>query len=269
MRILLATPVLGANLAGWREYVTHLGLPGSVSVECWGLQEGPRAVETLYDEGEAAHYLVKGVLARCRREPAVDAVVINCFADPGLHPLRELLDIPVVGAGEAAWLLACSLGWRIGHVSILNNSVSHAYMRTAQLGLAHRLAASIPVPMGVLELGTDRDKTLAAIVACAREAIDLHAADVIVLGCTGMYPYVKAVRDQVPAPIVEPTEAGLWLAVTQAHIGFRYCRKWLYMPAHPPPLNQALRLAKQELAQEGRRLLGDEHRSAIQEPAPD
>ncbi|MEW6547694.1 MAG: aspartate/glutamate racemase family protein [Bacillota bacterium] len=233
MRILLATPVVGANLPGWQEYAAGLGLPASVTVECWGPAEGPRAIETLYDEAKATHYLVRGALARCRRGPAVHAVVINCFADPGLHPLRELLDLPVVGAGEAAWLLACSLGWRIGHISILNNSVPHAYMRVAQMGIAHRLAASIPVPMGVLELEAAPERTVAAIVACAREAIDHHAADVIVLGCTGMYPYVNAVRKQVAAPVVEPTEAALWLAVTQAHIGFRYCRRWLYMPAHP------------------------------------
>lgn len=233
MRILLATPIKGSNLSGWEEYVKDLGLPEKVAVEPWSLTDGPCAVETLYDETESSYHLVRGVLARCHSEPKIDAVVINCFADPGLHPLRESLDIPIIGAGEAAWLLACSLGWRIGHISILNNSVPHAYMRVAQMGIENRLAVSIPLPLGVLDLATDSSATLRTIVRYAGSAIDDHKVDVIVFGCTGMYKYVRDVREQVSAPVVEPTEAALWLAVAQASIGFKYNRKWLYMPAQP------------------------------------
>ena len=47
-----------------------------------------------------------------------DAVVIGHFQEPGLLECRGALDIPVIGLGEASLLAACSMGRRIGLVTI-------------------------------------------------------------------------------------------------------------------------------------------------------
>jgi len=47
-----------------------------------------------------------------------DAVVIGHFQEPGLLECRGALDIPVIGLGEATLLAACSMGRRIGLVTI-------------------------------------------------------------------------------------------------------------------------------------------------------
>lgn len=230
MKILLATPVSNDNDKSKREYIRGLKLPRDVEVEFYSLQKGPRMVETLADEISAAHHLIKEIIPYMEKNDDIDAIVINCFADPGLHPLREILDIPILGAGESAWLLACSLGHRIGHISILNNSLPHAHMKLGQMGLTQRLAASMPIETGVLSLATDTDKTIDAIKTCAMDLIDNHAADVIVLGCTGMNHLIKPLREKIPAPVVEATEAGLWFAIAQASSNLKYGRRWLYMP---------------------------------------
>lgn len=230
MKILLATPISNDNDKSKREYIQWLRLPQDVQVEFYSLQNGPRMVETLADEISAAHHLIKEIIAYRKEKDDIDAIVINCFADPGLHPLREILDIPVVGAGESAWLLACSLGLRIGHVSILKNSLPHAHMKLGQMGLSQRLAASMSIETGVLSLAKDRDKTINAIVTCATDLIDNYAADVIVLGCTGMNHLIEPLRERIPAPVVEATEAGLWFAIVQASSNLKYGRQWLYMP---------------------------------------
>jgi allantoin racemase len=47
-----------------------------------------------------------------------DAFVIGHFQEPGLTECRGAIDIPVIGLGEATMLFACSIGRRIGLVTI-------------------------------------------------------------------------------------------------------------------------------------------------------
>jgi hypothetical protein len=47
-----------------------------------------------------------------------DAFVIGHFQEPGLTECRGAVDIPVIGLGEATMLFACSIGRRIGLVTI-------------------------------------------------------------------------------------------------------------------------------------------------------
>lgn len=71
-----------------------------------------------------AHSLVE---FRCAREvicnaisaeaEGYDAFVIGHFQDAGLYECRSVVDIPVLGLGEASMLQACELGQRIGVVS--------------------------------------------------------------------------------------------------------------------------------------------------------
>ena len=39
-----------------------------------------------------------------------DGIIIACFSDPGLDAIKELLDIPVIGVGEAGYHIAAMLG---------------------------------------------------------------------------------------------------------------------------------------------------------------
>ncbi|HUC16689.1 MAG TPA: aspartate/glutamate racemase family protein [Acetobacteraceae bacterium] len=47
-----------------------------------------------------------------------DAFVVGHFQEPGLTECRGAVDIPVIGLGEATMLFACSLGRKIGLVTI-------------------------------------------------------------------------------------------------------------------------------------------------------
>jgi Asp/Glu/hydantoin racemase len=47
-----------------------------------------------------------------------DAFLIGHFQDSGLHEARSAVDIPVLGLGETSMLHACTLGQRIGLVTI-------------------------------------------------------------------------------------------------------------------------------------------------------
>jgi len=46
-----------------------------------------------------------------------DALVLHCASDPHLDPIRQALDIPVVGVFQAGLLMALTMGYRIGVVT--------------------------------------------------------------------------------------------------------------------------------------------------------
>jgi len=55
---------------------------------------------------------------RCAEAEGCAAFVIGHFQEPGLTECRGAVDIPVIGLGEATMLFACSLGRRVGLVTI-------------------------------------------------------------------------------------------------------------------------------------------------------
>jgi len=61
--------------------------------------DGPAEIHNAHDARAAAPFVVT-TIARAADE-GFDAVIVDCTADPGVAEARELVDIPVVGAGEA------------------------------------------------------------------------------------------------------------------------------------------------------------------------
>ncbi|WP_019216509.1 aspartate/glutamate racemase family protein [Legionella tunisiensis] len=51
-------------------------------------------------------------------EQGYDAFVIGHFQEPGINEIKACIDIPVIGLGESNMLHACSLGRKIGLVTI-------------------------------------------------------------------------------------------------------------------------------------------------------
>jgi len=67
------------------------------------------------------------------------AFVIGHFQEPGLLECRGCLDIPVVGLGEAALLAACTMGRKIGLVTIDPIFIGWHERQIAEHGLTERV----------------------------------------------------------------------------------------------------------------------------------
>lgn len=78
--------------------MARLARPGVVlTYRCTGA--GPTDVRTLHDARAAAPFVVQSIVAAAAE--GFDAVIVDCTADPGVAEARQLVDIAVVGAGEA------------------------------------------------------------------------------------------------------------------------------------------------------------------------
>lgn len=70
---------------------------------------------------------------------AYDAYVMGHFQDPGLYELRAILDIPVIGVGEAAILSGSTLGRRMGIITLAPEFEIYHHEQADRYGLGARL----------------------------------------------------------------------------------------------------------------------------------
>lgn len=95
-------------------YLQELAGP-EVTFEFRGLDPPDRHLHRL-TENRCAIQAVANVIEA--EEEGFDAVIIGHFQDSGLWDARSAVDIPVVGLGECAMLHACTLGYRLGLITI-------------------------------------------------------------------------------------------------------------------------------------------------------
>ncbi|MGY4707633.1 aspartate/glutamate racemase family protein [Candidatus Bipolaricaulota sp. J31] len=230
MRILVIEPVVNGRWAEEdRAYFQELVGPGT-EVELVPITRGPRSIETFYDVAYAAPEILRVVRERAGE---VDALVINCFADPAVDAARELTDRVVVGPAEASMSLALHLGRKFAVVSVLPNTASWVEVQALKFGVERRLAAAVGIEIPVLELESFPKRTVDAIVSAARETVERDGAEVIVLGCTGMAALASAVRERLPVPVIEPAGAAVKLAELLVALGLRHHRGRTYLPPVP------------------------------------
>ncbi len=207
-RILVINPnSTQAVTDGLSDALSAFRTPGGPAIDCVTLAEGPPGIESQrHVDG-----VVQPLCALIGRETA-DAYVIACYSDPGLHAARETTDRPVLGISECGLLTACTLGERIGVISILATSIPRHLRAIRQMGLWERMAGDRALGLGVVELA-DRDRVFARMVDVGRQLIDLDGADVLTLGCAGMAYLREDLQEAVGAPVVDPAQAAVTMAL--------------------------------------------------------
>ena len=131
--------------------------PGS-TVEVHGLSEG-RAIADQYrylEYLDTAEILENGL--RAERE-GYDAFLIGNIFEPGLHALRELLNIPVLGLCEASVFLACLMGASFSVVNVNPKFTRRVTENIASYGLAGRLVSIDQMPSSARRYSIALSKT--------------------------------------------------------------------------------------------------------------
>jgi allantoin racemase len=179
------------------------------------VRSGPASVESAYDEALAA----PDVIARVREaeEEGMDAVIINCFGDPGLDAAREVVSIPVLGPCEASMHVAAMLGHKFSVITVLERLIPELELHAQKYGVGWKLASARSVDLPVLDLEKGREQFVGRMVEKAVEAIEEDDAHVIVLGCTGLAGLDAQVKDGLretgyEVPVIDPASTALKIA---------------------------------------------------------
>jgi allantoin racemase len=197
------------------------------------IDSGPGSIESAFESTVAAPGTIAKILAAERE--GVDAVVIDCMGDPGMHAAREVVRIPVVGPGETSMHVAAMLGHKFSVVTVLRRLRSSFENEAAVYGLASKLASVRSVDIPVLDLESDIEVTRAMLVAEAHKAIEEDGAEAIVFGCTGLMGCATAVREGLlkiglDVPVIDPIPTAVSMAATLVRVGLSHSKLTYPLP---------------------------------------
>ena len=227
MRIRIVTPLTTAGFTSPEE-VEHVAAVGTeVSQVSIGL--GPASVESAFDIALSAPDTVAKV-----REAAAegcDAVVIDCMSDPGLAAAREVVDIPVIGASQAAMHVAALLAHSFSVVTVVDNVKPMFEEQARRYGVGHKLRSVRSIDVPVLELESRPAEVRAALVDESVAAIVEDGAHAIVFGCTGLKGCATNLqrdleeRGHTGVPVIDPVVAALKVAEATAALGLSHSKR--------------------------------------------
>ena len=186
-------------------------------------------------EGNFESYLAAiGVMdAVMRYDQPYDAVIQAGYGEHGREGLQELLDVPVVDITEAAASTAMFLGHKYSVVTTLDRAVPLIEDRLKLAGLDARCASVRASGMAVLELESDPERAVAAIVDQAAAAVTDDHAEVICLGCGGMAELEAKVRERTGVPVVDGVAAAVTIAESLVRLGLSTSKVRTFAPPRP------------------------------------
>lgn len=170
-----------------------------------------------------------------------DAVFIGTIPDVGLIEARSLVDIPVIGYGQASMHFASMLGTKIGIVNFLEPLAAQLRFNAEQYGIAQKLGPIVQADIAFYDIlaGFENpEPIIERFEKAARQAI-AEGADVIIPGEGPMNIFLAThgVHRIDDVPIVDSFGAGIKMCESlvdlQRSSGMSMTRKGYYH-AKPP-----------------------------------
>ncbi len=226
MKIMVINPNTSEEMTGHiREELERIRRPETeLMVVC--PRKGPVAIESSYDEILAAFHSLE--LVREANEQGYDAVVLACFADPGLVAMKEISDILVVGIQEASFHAAAMLGDKFTILTPMKKRIPSKYNDVWRNKMPYHVASVRELGMTVTETEQKPELAQQRIMEVSRKAVEEDGAEVIILGCAGMVGYAEAAAKELNVIVIDPTSVAFKYAEAMAEAGLCHSKRALY-----------------------------------------
>ncbi|OJJ05767.1 hypothetical protein ASPVEDRAFT_138032 [Aspergillus versicolor CBS 583.65] len=189
---------------------------------------GPVSVESRSDKA----FAVPGLIAAAQREEqkGADAIVIDCFGDPGLDTLREVVDIPVLGVAQISMNICASLADTFGVVTVMNESIPIVKDSVKAYGHEGRFVGCHAIDMRAFEIKGEVSEMTNRLAEHALALVRDKGAHSIILGCTGFIGCAEAIKKHLElsgfdVPVVDPMPATVFSAIPLLRLGLRQSRE--------------------------------------------
>lgn len=213
-----------------------------------------------YPEQYPGHYITYNYLQSLHKEQFIrnaliaekagyDAVFIGTIPDVGLIEARSLVDIPVIGYGQASMHIASMLGTKIGIVNFLEPLAAQLRFNAEQYGIDQKLGPIVQADIGfydILEGFKNPQPIIERFEKAARQAIS-EGADVIIPGEGPMNIFLAThgVHRIDDVPIVDSFGAGIKMCESLVDLqntsGMKMSRKGYYQAQPPQEVVEKLR----------------------------
>ena len=232
MRIRIVTPLTTAGFTSPDD--VELAASVGTEVSQVSIDYGPASVECEFDIALSAPDTVAKTRAAAR--DGCDAVIIDCMSDPGLAAAREAVDIPVIGASQAAMHVAALLARSFSVVTVVDNVRPMFEDQSRRYGVGRKLRSVRSIDIPVLELDDKPVEVRARLADESVAAIVEDGAQAIVFGCTGLKGCAGNLQRDLEErgftgiPVIDPVVAALKVAEAIVGLGLSHSKR-----THPTP----------------------------------
>jgi allantoin racemase len=197
-----------------------------ISADVICMEKSPEVLETFADYTVAGCNMLRYIENNDPFLKKYSGVLIACYGDPGLYPLKERLDIPVIGIAEASMSMALLSSHKFSIIAAVPKAKAMMENMVSQYGLNGRLASVEALDCPILEFMKAPEKLVSAVEESLERAF-LHGAETAIYGCAGM-TMLRDMNFSHRVSILDPVSAGLYQLEALVKSGINMSRAGLY-----------------------------------------
>lgn len=232
MKIFLINPDYGMTTEQLQQRLRllsqHVGPDVQLEMQC--LTHNKIEIDSALDVALAAPEII--TMAVAAEKAGADAIVLYCFSDPALDACREVVDIPVIGAGQAACLLAPMVGRQAGLLLADASRCAEKRLFVNQCGVdPQRITAVGGITGRGLDVWAQRAEALDLLTEAGKHLLREQQVQVLILGCLSFLGLAQPLSERLGVPVLDPAVAAVTMAEALVRQGLRTSR--LAYPAPP------------------------------------
>jgi allantoin racemase len=154
-----------------------------------------------------------------------DAIVPFGTLDAGVELSRNLVRIPIVGAGQSVMHLAVQLSNRLGVIAYEEKSIPFMRKQMHAWRVADSVVAMRSVQVPLMDSTKNRDAIRERFIRCAREMIDGHDVEIIVPMGVTMVPVQYAPEEfekELGVPVMDALKTSIQTAEMMVRMGLTH-----------------------------------------------
>lgn len=188
--------------------VEYFDVEGAPEIVCETLSGAPLEIASRMD----IDVIREPILNRYRSMTA-DAMVIACYADPGLADIRAEEVKPVFGIQESAINSALSMPGKFGVIAVSENAKKRHATYMKKMGVLNRFAKERVATLGVEE--SMGEPAFAKLLKSGARLRDIDGAETVILGCVGMAPHRERLEAELGIRVIDPVQAAVGMAMVK------------------------------------------------------
>jgi allantoin racemase len=227
-----ATGKLSGELARREKILKSIASEGT-QIDMFGLETDPDkshlgAIQSAYESVMSEPRTLE--TAKATEKEGYQALIISCGGDPGVSPLREIVDVPIVPPGMTAKHVCSLLGRRFSLLTTGTGSVRvpeiHEKDGLLKLVSIHRVGLSVP------EVRVKKEEAVEAMIREGKKAVQEHGACSLTFGCMsmGFLMVDEMLTKEIGVPVVNPVKTAVKTAELYIDLGLTHSKLMYPIP---------------------------------------
>lgn len=233
LRIKIINPDYGMTAGELQERINILnkvvGQDVELSMDC--LRNSRVYIDSVLDVALAGAEIVQQAIKA--EQDNYDGIILYCLSDPAIVACREVVKIPVLGGGQAAFLTAASLGYNFSLLTTSYRRIPEKKEFIYTIGVdPTRLCSIRSINLNLSHIRLDMNKTIDYLVREGSRCVEEDGAQVLILGCLSLLGMADAVSNRIGVPVIDPAKAAVSMMESLIRQGLSHSKK--SYPSPPP-----------------------------------